>query len=144
MLKTYLLGLSALALAGILSNAAVGATMQTNVALSGTAQDCFAGSVDPVSGVSVAAFQISAAGPIVAQLDTMRRFVFLDGDYTAVARFDSLMSQLQSRVITTHALARTASTLRYLYVELLRQWTAFSWSVSRIWKTSRGTTPANR
>jgi hypothetical protein len=80
-----------------------------NVALSGTAQDCFAGAVDPVSGVSIAAFQVSAAGPILAQLDTMHRFVFVDFDSTAVPKFDSLMTRLQSLVISTHALARTGS-----------------------------------
>lgn len=109
MRKAYLLGFSALALIGVASNRAGSSAALTNVVVSGTAQDCFAGSIDPVSGVSLAAFQVSAAGPIVAQLDTMRRFVFVDWDSTAVTRFDSLMSRLQSLVISTHALSRTAS-----------------------------------
>jgi hypothetical protein len=39
----------------------------------------------------------------------MHRFVFVDFDSTAVPKFDSLMTRLQSLVISTHALARTGS-----------------------------------
>lgn len=69
------------------------------------------GSMVAVGGVNLAAFQVSAARPIVAQLDTMAKFTgFATNSYGAAAqKYDSLYSQLQNLIVSTKALSRTIS-----------------------------------
>jgi hypothetical protein len=111
MLKISLLGLAALALVLTVINNALGAPPHT-VTFTGTAQDCFEGSVDSASGIKVAAFQLSRARPIKAHLDSMSQITFggTGDDSVSFARLDAMYTTLQSMVVNnTKALARQTS-----------------------------------
>lgn len=112
MLKIPLLCLAAftLVLAGI-KNAA--GAPPPSVIFTGTAQDCFAGSVDLAGGIKVSAFRLSRARPIKAHLDSMSQITFagLGDDSASFARLDAMYTTLQSMVIDTRALARQTSAL---------------------------------
>ena len=112
MLKISLLCLAAftLVVAGI--NKAEGAP-PPSVTFTGTAQDCFAGSVDLAGGIKVSAFQLSRARPIKAHLDSMSQITFagLGDDSASFARLDAMYTTLQSMVIDTRALTRQTSAL---------------------------------
>lgn len=79
------------------------------VVLSGTAQDCFAGSTVPVGGVTVSAFQVSKARKLVTQLKAMDQATFPAGDYTVMSKFETQYSQMIALVNSTNALARGTS-----------------------------------
>jgi hypothetical protein len=87
------------------------ASVITNVSISGSTKECFMGSMVAVGGVNLAAFQVSAARPIVAQLDTMANFTgFATNTYGAASqKYDSLYNQLQSLIVNTRALSRAIS-----------------------------------
>ena len=81
------------------------------VVLSGTIQDCFNGNTVPVGHVNVSAFQVSKARKLMTQLKTMDQQTFPEGDYQAMARFDTLYTKMVSLVNSTNALARGSSAL---------------------------------
>ena len=87
------------------------ASVITNVSISGSTKECFMGSMVAVGGVNLAAFQVSAAQPIVAQLDTMANFTgFATNTYGAASqKYDSLYNQLQNLIVNTRALSRAIS-----------------------------------
>jgi hypothetical protein len=87
------------------------ASVITNVSISGSTKECFMGTKVAVGGVNLAAFQVSAARPIVAQLDTMANFTgFATNTYgTASQKYDSLYNQLQNLIVNTRALSRAIS-----------------------------------
>jgi hypothetical protein len=70
------------------------ASVSPNVSISGSTKECFMGSM-AVGGVNLAAFQVSAARPIAAQLDTMTKFTgFATTTYAAASqKYDSLYDQ---------------------------------------------------
>jgi hypothetical protein len=81
-----------------------------NITITGAAKDCFMNNLVGVGGVNIAAFQVSAARPVVAQLDTMANFTgFATGDTLAFKKYDALERQLQSLIVTTRALSRKIS-----------------------------------
>jgi hypothetical protein len=99
----------AIASVAILSGA-VHAAVLANVKLTGSTKDCFMSNMVPVGGVNLAAFQVSAARPIGAQLDSMRNFTgFATHDTLAFKKYDALESQLQTLIVTTRPLARASS-----------------------------------
>lgn len=87
------------------------ASVITNVTISGSTKECFMGSMVPVGGVNLAAFQVSAARPVAAQLDTMANFTgFATSSYAVASqKYDSLNTQLQNLIVNTRALARASS-----------------------------------
>jgi|SRR4051812_19675219 hypothetical protein len=111
MLKTLFLSFCAFALVLAVINNASGAPPRT-VTFTGTAQDCFEGSVDLASGIQVSAFQLSRARPIKAHLDSMSQITFggLGDDSVSFARLGAMYTTLQSMVVNnTKALARQTS-----------------------------------
>lgn len=98
--------------AAALSIAGVGyASVMTSVSVSGSTKECFMGSMVPVGGVNLAAFQVSAVPSIAAQLDTMANFTgFATSSYAVASqKYDSLNTQLQNLIVNTRALARATS-----------------------------------
>lgn len=87
------------------------ASVITTVSISGSTKECFMGSMVAVGGVNLAAFQVSAARPIAAQLDTMANFTgFATSSYAVASqKYDSLYNQLQNLIVNTRALARATS-----------------------------------
>ncbi len=81
----------------------------TNVVLRGTAQGCFIDQHTLVSGVNVAAFQLSSARPLDSLLSTMDTASFADDDAAAMGRFFAQYSQMVALDTTTVALARATS-----------------------------------
>lgn len=81
----------------------------TNVAVSGSARDCFEGREVPVRGVSVSAFDLAGAQELMGHLKTMDRATFAEGDFGAMDRFGAQYSRMLSLVDSTKALARTTS-----------------------------------
>ena len=81
-----------------------------SVSITGAAKDCFMGDPVSVGGVSLAAFDVTKARPIIAQLHAMDRFTgFADGDSMAVPRFDAMEMQLRKLVTGIPALTRSVS-----------------------------------
>ena len=93
------------------SRKAAHVSLQTNATFSGTAQTCFMGRTVPVGSVSVSAFKVSTARPLVAHLDSMDRFpgFGIGDDSAAVAQFDAMESQMRTLINGTAALARKTS-----------------------------------
>jgi hypothetical protein len=111
MLKTILICVGLLVCAEALSNKVVFAALQTNATFNGTAQTCFMGRPVPVGNVSVSAFKVSNARPLVAHLDSMAKFggFGIGDDTTASSQFDAMETQLHTMINGTAALARRTS-----------------------------------
>lgn len=79
----------------------------------GTAQTCFMRKTVPVGSVSIAAFKVSNARPLVAHLDSMDKFAGfgIGDDTTASAHFDIMQTVMQNMIVSTRALERTTSAL---------------------------------
>jgi hypothetical protein len=110
MTRTYRFGfIGAIAALSVLAEA-LDAGVLANVTLSGATKDCFMGNMVAVGGVNMAAFQVSAAPAIVAQLDSMRNFTgFETHDPLAFQKYDSMENQLQTLIVTTRPLSRAIS-----------------------------------
>jgi hypothetical protein len=79
----------------------------------GTAQDCFMRKTVPVGNLSISAFKVSNARPLVAHLDSMDKFAGfgIGDDATASAHFDIMQTAMQNMIVSTRALERTTSAL---------------------------------
>lgn len=111
MLKiSFLFGLALFVVVLAETNDASGAPPRT-VTFTGTAQDCFEGSVDLAGNIKVSAFQLGRARPIKAHLDSMSQIsIGRDStDSAAFARLGTMYTTLQSMVVKTRALARDTS-----------------------------------
>lgn len=83
------------------------------VAINGNAQTCFMRKTVPVGNVSISAFKVSKARPLVAHLDSMDKFAGfgIGDDTTASAQFDIMQTAMQNMIVSTRALERTTSAL---------------------------------
>jgi hypothetical protein len=83
------------------------------VTINGNAQTCFMRKTVPVGNVSISAFKVSNARPLVAHLDSMDKFAGfgIGDDTTASARFDIMQTAMQNMIVSTRALERTTSAL---------------------------------
>jgi hypothetical protein len=111
MLKRILICIGLLVLVEASANRVAFGALQTNATFSGTAQTCFMGRPVPVGKVSISAFKVSNARPLVAHLDSMDRFAGfgIGDDTTASAQFDAMQAQLYTLINGTAALARKSS-----------------------------------
>ena len=97
---------SVLLIVGLLAFSAPAAT---TVVLSGTTQDCWERTPDPVSGVTLSVFQKSKAAKLITQLKAMDNATFANGDYLAMSRFDKQYVAMVALGKKTAALARGTS-----------------------------------
>jgi hypothetical protein len=89
---------------------AVHAGVLANITITGATKDCFMANMVAVGGVNVAAFQVSAARQIIAQLDTMANFTgFATHDTLAFNKYDAMESRLQTLIVQSDALSRKTS-----------------------------------
>jgi glucan phosphoethanolaminetransferase (alkaline phosphatase superfamily) len=110
MLRAYRIGCAIAIVLGFLIAKALHAGVLPNVTITGATKDCFMRSMITVGGVNVSAFQVNAARPIIAQLDTMANFTgFATHDTLAFNKYDAMESRLQSLILKTHALSRKMS-----------------------------------
>ena len=81
------------------------ANRDSGVVLAGRALTCNG----PVNGISIWAFQVSQAGPLIAQLDAMEKFKKQHIDSTWFKRFDAMQVEMRKLIARGPALARATS-----------------------------------
>ena len=110
MLRAYRFGSAIAIVMAFLLTEVVHAGALPNITITGATKDCFMRNVITVGGVNVSAFQVSAARPIIAQLDSMANFTgFATHDTLAFNKYDAMEGRLQSLILKTHALSRKTS-----------------------------------